>query len=152
MSCHIDYYVRVFVRVYSSAAMMKEASSKTSLVYQCHACKSFETQPIGKFIKTEKGSKYGPATINVNSNCTICGGKVQIGGPFYSHPIHNSQFVSKMIGEIAFNHSKYGTWERMIGMTKMIQEEMDTPLYYVLSKMCAVLHCSSPALSIFMYI
>jgi tRNA (guanine26-N2/guanine27-N2)-dimethyltransferase len=131
---------------------MKQASSKTSMVYFCSGCKTFETQPIGKCIPTEKGSKYGPATFQCASQCQICGGKIQVAGPFYSHPIHNQEFVNKMIGHVAFNYQSYGTWERMAGMAVVISEELlDQPLYYVLPKLCAVLHCTSPPLGTFMY-
>jgi tRNA (guanine26-N2/guanine27-N2)-dimethyltransferase len=144
MSCSIDYYVRIFVVVRNDATVVKQASSKTSLLYYCQSCKSFETQPIGKFIRTEKGSKYGPCAVNISPDCMQCGSKYHIGGPFYSDPLHNKEFVCRMLGHVAHNHALFGTWERMVGMLVMIYEERDDPLYYVLPRMCGILHCSNP--------
>ncbi|KAJ3276776.1 tRNA methyltransferase 1 [Terramyces sp. JEL0728] len=136
ISCHIDYYVRVFVRVYNSAQLMKQSSSKTSMIYHCQQCKSFETQTIGKYNETDKGPKFGPSALD-------------IAGPLYSHPIHDKEFVSRMLGHIATNQSKYGTWERMAGMVMVISEELPVPLYYVLPRMCGVMKCISPSLTTF---
>ncbi|KAJ3325117.1 tRNA methyltransferase 1 [Boothiomyces sp. JEL0866] len=149
ISCHIDYYVRVFVRVYNSAQLMKQSSSKTSMIYHCQQCKSFETQTIGKYSETDKGPKFGPSALDINSSCQHCSHKMHIAGPFYSHPIHNPEFVSRMLGHIATNQSKYGTWERMAGMVMVISEELPNPLYYVLPRMCGVMKCVSPSLTTF---
>lgn len=92
------------------------------MVYSCQGCKTFEVQPIGKFIKTERGSKFGPSSVSVSPECQICNNKVHIAGPFYSDPIHNKDFVSRMIGHVASYHSLYGTWERMAGMLVVISE------------------------------
>jgi tRNA (guanine26-N2/guanine27-N2)-dimethyltransferase len=150
LSLSIDYYVRVFVRVRCNATLAKEASSKSSMLYYCQCCKSYETQTIGKFIKTEKGSKFGPSSLTVNSQCQVCDNICHIAGPFYSAPIHEKQFVESMLGEVSINYSKYGTYERMLGMLVMVLEELPLPFYYVLPRMCGILHCQTPSLSTFM--
>ncbi|KAJ3360352.1 tRNA methyltransferase 1, partial [Kappamyces sp. JEL0680] len=150
MSCHIDYYVRVFVRVHHSAARMKEASSKTAMVVACQTCNTFNTQPLGKLITTDKGCKYGPAVMRMPSLCEICGSKTHIGGPFYCSPIHDRSFVARLIDHVVKHDQSYGTWDRMAGMLMVIYEELvDVPLYYVLPKLCNVLHCTTPPLETF---
>ena len=156
LSCSIDYYVRVFIRVFDSPIQTKKAAryltltSKTSMVYFCPKCKSFELVPIGKYFESEKGAKYGPASVHVSSVCTNCQGKYQIGGPFYSAPLHSPEFLTRMIGHIGQSQTLYGTWTRMAGMLQVISEEIDEPLYYILSKLCSTIHCSSPKLPVFM--
>lgn len=54
-----------------------------------------------------------------------------------------------MLGHIATNQSRYGTWERMAGMVMVISEELPNPLYYVLPRMCGVMKCVSPSLTTF---
>jgi len=54
VSCSIDFYVRVFVRVHDTPVRVKELASKTGLVYQCCQCDSFHIQPLGLL---EFGSK-----------------------------------------------------------------------------------------------
>jgi len=48
LSVHMDFYVRMFVRVYTSAAAVKHSASKQSLFYQCVGCGAYELQPLGK--------------------------------------------------------------------------------------------------------
>jgi tRNA (guanine26-N2/guanine27-N2)-dimethyltransferase len=45
ISLSIDFYVRVFVRVYTSAADVKKIASQTSMIYECIGCESVHYQP-----------------------------------------------------------------------------------------------------------
>ena len=44
----VDFYVRLFVRVYESARECRLSSCKLSNVYQCSQCDSFRLQPLDK--------------------------------------------------------------------------------------------------------
>jgi len=46
LSVSVDFYVRCFVRVYSSAQDAKMAPTKVSYCYQCVGCDTFEMQPV----------------------------------------------------------------------------------------------------------
>ena len=48
LSLSIDFYCRVFVRVYSGQKECKRSSSKLGHVYQCTGCESLAVQPLGK--------------------------------------------------------------------------------------------------------
>lgn len=48
LSLSIDFYVRVFVRVYVSPNDVKESSTKQSYIYQSQGCESFELQRVGR--------------------------------------------------------------------------------------------------------
>lgn len=48
LSLSIDFYVRVFVRVYTSAEKVKDSATKQMYVYQSSGCDSFFTQPVGR--------------------------------------------------------------------------------------------------------
>ena len=48
LSLSIDFYVRVFVRVYTSAIEVKDAATKLMYVYQSSGCDSFYTQAVGR--------------------------------------------------------------------------------------------------------
>ncbi len=48
ISLSIDFYVRVFVRVYTSAEKVKDSASKQMYVFQSSGCDSFFTQPVGR--------------------------------------------------------------------------------------------------------
>jgi len=48
LSLSIDFYVRVFVKVFSGQNTCKKSTSKLGHVYQCSGCESFAIQPLGK--------------------------------------------------------------------------------------------------------
>ncbi|KAI8915819.1 N2,N2-dimethylguanosine tRNA methyltransferase [Gorgonomyces haynaldii] len=145
-SFSIDYYIRVFVRVKDSASAVKEAASKTGVIYNCNGCKSFHIQPMGKYEVNPKGYKGGPARgPPVGPNCEHCGFTFQVAGPLYIAPIHHQEFLSRMLEYVAVNHDQFGTFHRMAGMLCIAKEELPVPLYYVLSSLSNTLHCTSPS-------
>lgn len=48
LSISVDFYVRVFLRVYDSPAEVKRSSLKRAMVYQSLLCPSFFLQPLGR--------------------------------------------------------------------------------------------------------
>jgi tRNA (guanine26-N2/guanine27-N2)-dimethyltransferase len=67
VSCSIDFYVRLFVRVYTSPQEVKKSASKLSHVLQCVNCGSYDLQPIGKVVQRSATSvKFTPATFSGN--------------------------------------------------------------------------------------
>lgn len=64
-----------------------------------------------------------------------------MGGPIWSDPIHDADFVAALhetIQHESFGH--LGTHARLRGMLSVIEEELhDVPLYYAVEKLCSVL-------------
>lgn len=147
VSCSIDFYIRIFVRVIHSPQKVKETSSKTAMVYSCSSCRTYHLQPIGK--TTEKpGSapSYGVSTgPPVGPLCDFCGSKFHVGGPFYSSPLHDKTFVQRMLELVRSpDGNKFGTKDRMLGMLTVISEELDDiPFSYSLSHLTQTLHCAN---------
>lgn len=100
LSCSIDFYIRIFVRVHTSPQEVKKAASKLSHVYQCVECDSYALQPVGKVVRrSETSVKFTPSTFGIRTGqpepstqakadtdsgiscCPHCGGRLQIGGP-----------------------------------------------------------------------
>ncbi|KAF3796626.1 hypothetical protein EJ110_NYTH01769 [Nymphaea thermarum] len=50
LSVSVDFYIRVFVRIYTSANAMKSAPLKLSYVYQCTGCDSFHLQALARTV------------------------------------------------------------------------------------------------------
>ena len=48
LSLSIDFYVRVFVRVYTSPEKVKDSAAKQMYVFQSCGCDSFYTQRVGR--------------------------------------------------------------------------------------------------------
>lgn len=150
LSISADFYIRVFVRVYTSAHKCKFTLSKLSNVFHCTGCDSFTLQPLGCLKKNDKPNnfKFGlPAVPVVPMKCEHCGGTQHMGGPIWSDPIHSSDFVEKLLQNIS---EDLGTFRRIEGVLNMINEELhDSPLYYTLDRLSGTLHTETmPMLAI----
>ncbi|KAI7884382.1 N2,N2-dimethylguanosine tRNA methyltransferase [Lichtheimia hyalospora FSU 10163] len=148
MSCSIDFYLRVFVRVFTSPAEVKKAASKTAVMYECSGCHAYSVQPLGKIDKRENGQdRYTPGTgPPVNALCDSCNSIHHVGGPAWGAALHDQDFVKKMLEHVKANESNYGTHQRMKGMLTVISEEVDAPLYWTIQRLTGTLHCNSPPL------
>lgn len=97
LSVGIDFYLRVFVRVYTSPAEVKKAALKTSLVYQSMGCGSFYLQPTGRFHPPTRGQgngHYSGATgPTCPPQCPETGSGFRVGGPIWSAPMHDLEWV-----------------------------------------------------------
>ncbi|XP_061087511.1 tRNA (guanine(26)-N(2))-dimethyltransferase [Conger conger] len=148
LSVSVDFYIRVFVRVHTGQAKVKNSASKQALVYNCVGCGSFHLQRMGKRISQGKHMRYSPATgPPVSPECEHCGHRHQVGGPIWAEPLHNTQFVQKVLSAVSGNPSRFGTSRRIEGMLSMITEELeDAPLYYTMDNLSSTLHCNTPPL------
>uniref|UniRef100_A0A665VYZ9 tRNA (guanine(26)-N(2))-dimethyltransferase n=1 Tax=Echeneis naucrates TaxID=173247 RepID=A0A665VYZ9_ECHNA len=62
LSVSVDFYIRVFVRVFTGQATVKNSASKQALVYNCVGCGSFHLQRMGR--RTSNGKH---STIHCNT-------------------------------------------------------------------------------------
>uniref|UniRef100_A0A8C7Q706 tRNA (guanine(26)-N(2))-dimethyltransferase n=1 Tax=Oncorhynchus mykiss TaxID=8022 RepID=A0A8C7Q706_ONCMY len=144
----VDFYIRVYVRVHTGQAMVKNSASKQALVYNCVGCGSFHLQRLGK--RTTQGNhiKYSAATgPPVGAECEHCGHRHQLGGPIWGEALHDVSFVQKVLSAVSGNPSRFGTARRIEGMLSMVTEELeDVPLYYTVDNLSSTVHCSTPPL------
>lgn len=147
VSLSIDFYFRLFMCVYTGQKQVKMSVTKSSMVYNCVGCGSFAVHALGTAIPTNGDNfkfvpSFGPP---VGSICLHCGHKHQVGGPIWSAPLHNVDFLDKMLVRLGQDASLFGTIDRMKGMLSVAKEELqDVPLYYVLDEVCNTLHCTPP--------
>ncbi|XP_062106450.1 tRNA (guanine(26)-N(2))-dimethyltransferase 2-like [Humulus lupulus] len=172
LSVQMNFYIRVFVRVYSSASAMKNTPLKLSYVYQCTGCDSFHLQPLGREItkvnkhsvgetmeeqkmKPNKGKNnnsrylpgYGPV---VPQECSDCGKKFNMGGPIWSAPIHDQEWVTSILAGVKSMKDRYPAYDRISAILTTISEELpDAPLFLSLHNLCATLKCTSPSAVMF---
>uniref|UniRef100_A0A7S3G7D6 tRNA (guanine(26)-N(2))-dimethyltransferase n=4 Tax=Palpitomonas bilix TaxID=652834 RepID=A0A7S3G7D6_9EUKA len=139
----MDFYIRVFVRVRTSAAGVKDSPLLASRVYQCTGCGTFELEPVAKF----GNSKYTPATgPKVGQSCPQCGGKWHIGGPIYNGDIHTPSFVDRVLAELD-KEEEFQSHKRLRGLLTAVKEEVHVPLFYSPGSMANTLRCSTPPLA-----
>ncbi|XP_048328232.2 tRNA (guanine(26)-N(2))-dimethyltransferase 2 [Ziziphus jujuba] len=151
LSVQMDFYVRVFVRVYSSASAMKNTPLKLSYVYQCTGCDSFHLQPIGRTATKNNCVKYLPGFGPVvPQECSDCGKKFNMGGPIWSAPIHDQEWVTSILADVKSMKDRYPAYNRISAILTTISEELpDVPLFLSLHNLCATLKCTSPSAVIF---
>ncbi len=156
LSVGIDFYLRVFVRVFKSAAEVKKASVKTSYVHQSLGCGSFYMQPVGKFNGGPGNGSYqassGPTCPPV---CPETGAAFRLGGPIWSAPMHDMEWVMEALNraeeqqeegyEAETGLAPLPTTERMVGLLTAVSEELvDVPLHFTLQDLSGTLHCTCP--------
>ncbi|KAH8283153.1 hypothetical protein KR054_012453, partial [Drosophila jambulina] len=147
LSISADFYIRIFVRVHVGQAQCKLSMSKQSWMYQCTGCETFTLQPLGitkpnPTAGNPQQLKFGiPTGPAVNSQCEHCGHRHHLGGPIWSAPLHNPEFVGDLLKAVQEPPlESLGTQRRIVGVLSMVQEELqDVPLYYTPDKLCCVL-------------
>ena len=129
----VDFYFRLFIKVYNGPNKCKDSVVKTAMVYHCNGCSSFELQKLGVRQEGKGGHyKYTPATgPQIPEKCKHCGSKLHIGGPVSTAPLHDKTFVERIINSVRESPERFKTSRRIEGMLSMIMEELDVPFYYV---------------------
>lgn len=70
LSISVDFYIRVYVQVYTSQLKCKENTTKLGYLYQCTGCESMTMQPLGA--RKPNGGYKLPNGPVVNQRCEIC--------------------------------------------------------------------------------
>ncbi|AEE73792.1 putative tRNA (guanine(26)-N(2))-dimethyltransferase [Arabidopsis thaliana] len=151
LSVQMDFYVRVFVRVYTSASAMKNTPLKLSYVYQCIGCDSFHLQPVGRSLPKNNSVRYLPAIGPVvKQDCNHCGKKYNMGGPIWSAPMHDPEWVTSILNSVKSMKDRYPAYDRISAVLTTVSEELlDVPLFLSLHNLCATLKCISPSAAMF---
>ncbi|KAF8778251.1 tRNA (guanine(26)-N(2))-dimethyltransferase like protein [Argiope bruennichi] len=148
LSLSVDFYVRVFVQVFTSPATVKESICKLSMVFVCSGCGSFYLQPVGTKTITPHGQKYTPSVgPPIDRKCSICGhSSFKMCGPIWSHKLHDKVFIQKTVQHIEEESSLYNTSKRMVGMLNVVLEELeDFPLFHRIEQLSSILHVKAPS-------
>uniref|UniRef100_A0A8C8TL21 tRNA (guanine(26)-N(2))-dimethyltransferase n=1 Tax=Peromyscus maniculatus bairdii TaxID=230844 RepID=A0A8C8TL21_PERMB len=120
LSISADFYVRVFVRVFTGQAKVK-SSARVKFSAAC-----------------------GPP---VTPECEHCGQRHQLGGPMWADPIHDLDFVGRVLEAVTTNPGRFHTSKRIQGVLSVVTEELpDVPLYYTLDHLSSTIHCNTPSL------
>ena len=134
LSLSIDFYARVFVRIHKSPAEVKFMSGNTILVYNCdQGCGAWSTQPLAQ-TRTKLDKKGNPFYAYslvqgpvAGSNCEHCGFRTHIGGPMWGGPLHNPDFIRKILNMLPeLDRNTYQTVDRIEGvLTTALEEDLD---------------------------
>jgi hypothetical protein len=112
LSLSVDFYIRVFVRIYDSPVEVKRSLLRRTMVHQSVQCESFYCQPMGSTHKSKKGGGdlYSGAHVTVRicifihaCTCTWSGLVWSVFSLLLPHllsvllPLHYSYFYSTII-------------------------------------------------------
>ncbi len=156
LSLSIDFYVRVFVRVYTSAKTeVRDGALKLSHVYQSQGCDSFYLSPVGRVKVNGNSRKYGPGycvlsddSFGKTAACPETGAQFTVGGPIWNGPIHDADWIK---GVLEYMKGRgFAAEQKIRGLLTCALEELpDVPLHLDLHSMCKVLKCSVPPHHVF---
>ncbi|KAJ5594569.1 tRNA (guanine(26)-N(2))-dimethyltransferase [Penicillium hispanicum] len=137
LSLSIDFYARVFVRVYRSPAQVKFTAGNTLLVYSCDSgCGAWSTQPLAT-VRQKLDRKGNPVHHHglakgpsAGPYCEHCGFKTHLAGPMWGGPLHNLHFIQKVLDILPkLDSNTYQTIPRIEGMlTTALEEDLDLTL------------------------
>ncbi|XP_032686440.1 probable tRNA (guanine(26)-N(2))-dimethyltransferase [Odontomachus brunneus] len=145
LSVSVDFYIRVFVKVFTSHDKCKENSTKIGMLYQCTGCESIKFQTL---VTKKPSSNYKLLCAPVvDQLCEHCRHWQHMGGPIWLGPLHDQAFVSQMLCNLS--SMELGTLKRMKGVLTMIHEELDVPLYYNLNRLMSIVKCQVPPMLVF---
>ena len=157
VSLSVDFYIRVFVRVFESPLEVKKSSLKRIMVYQSTQCPSFYIHRLGQITGTNKEGNpinYGAVPYQGPSKCEETNGNLKIGGPFWGDPLHSQDVVDELLKTVEnlMKDENDGntvpppaTGKRIIGILTSISEELkDVPFHYSLPDLAACVHIVTP--------
>lgn len=148
ISVSVDFYVRLFVVVQTGKNECKSTASKLSMVYQCVGCHNMTWQPLMKSVEKRYSRAHGPPT---DTKCEFCHSRLSFGGPLYSEPIHDLEFVQSLLTSLDNPElGELNTEKRIRGILSVISEELpNCPLYLSLDATASILKLSVPSLVMF---
>ena len=151
LSLSIDFYIRVFVRVYTSPAVVKNTGLKHSYLFQSQGCDSFELMKVGRLQEKGNSKKYGPGFAPpVPQKCPETGASYTMGGPIWSDPIHDPEWIKGIIDHMKQRKDRYKAFDKIHGLLMNCLEELpDVPLYLDLHSVCKTVKASIPRHDVF---
>ena len=147
LSLSIDFYVRVFVRVYEGQMHVKDGASKMGVVYQCTGCEAMYLQRLGRLAMARDGAttKHSPAVgPPIPTHCPDCSSTFRVGGPVYLEALHDSAFITSSLEYAEQHKSDFSTYPRIQAMLNVARKELPVPFYVCMSHLCHVLHAPQP--------
>jgi tRNA (guanine26-N2/guanine27-N2)-dimethyltransferase len=136
LSLSIDFYARVFVKVWKSPADVKFLAGKTIVVHNCdQGCGAWSTETLSRNIL--KRNKSGKGTFwkhvfsqapNTAPECEHCGKYRHLAGPMWGGPLHSRKFIQKILDDLpTVDKDIYHTTTRIEGMLTLALEEEIPP-------------------------
>jgi tRNA (guanine26-N2/guanine27-N2)-dimethyltransferase len=130
LSCSLNFYIRMFVRVHDSKLQTKLAPTKLAMLLQAQGIDSFALQPFARTAK-QNAHKVLPGQVRPEAEVADSGGDAvgkkrsryegapgsefygyphEIAGPIWAEPIHSPAFVTSVLQRVASEPDWSGEW------------------------------------------
>ncbi len=122
LSLSVDFYVRVIVQI-------KKRNGKSVINNNSYfsICDCLNNKPQGIY------SSY-------NDICDVCNNKMKWYGLFWNKCLYNKIIIDKIYNNLEKNEQNN---KRLLGIIRLIQQELDVPFYYELPLLCSKAKISS---------
>ncbi|KAG2382245.1 hypothetical protein C9374_005447 [Naegleria lovaniensis] len=151
LSLSVDFYVRVFLRVYSSSEKVKNIYKEMGNVFVCSGCEAFYTETFGgrSSANSKQFHEHGTRAETIpKEQCPECGWRLKLSGPMWLGPLHDSEFITKCLDHVQKNTQLFSTHKRIIGLLTVAKSELpDAPLYHAVDHISSVLKCMNPPMT-----
>jgi tRNA (guanine26-N2/guanine27-N2)-dimethyltransferase len=169
ISLSVDFYVRVFVRVFESPQEVKNSCLKRCMLFQSLNTPSFYIHPLAH---CNAKNNYNPCVVKIPSlkndfnsskdeksleNDADDDGSTgfKMGGPFWSAPIHKQEIADELLRRAKYYEREateqekrlhpMDTIKRILGMLTLISEEVkEAPFHYNLPDLASTVRCQVP--------
>ena len=143
LSLAANFYFRVFVRVWDDSP--NDIAETNSLFFYSPDTHYYYLQPIGKKVVRNGNASVRQAPVTVPGfTDPYTGTPMQIGGPLYTGPIQNKDFIKKLLDNIP-KMKYFATIPRIEATLNSCIREIDAPFYHDLSIYTSILRCRTPS-------
>jgi len=160
LSLSVDFYVRVFVRVFESPLEVKKSLTRRMMVHQSTQCESFYMQPMGTTLNKGKAKPtFAGAHCEAPAICPETGGRMRLGGPYWAGQLHEQSIVDEILKRVSEGDPTGNTPDgplpfavttapRIQSVLGVISEELkDVPLFYTLPDLSSTVHVKMPVMN-----
>lgn len=153
LSACVDFYARIFVRVYTSKSGTKASPLRESMIAQCVGCDTFKLHQRFQ-VNARDGSKASYGRVpEFPRDCPDCGWRMAVGGPIWNGPLHDPDAVAFMRSELDREREAAGGVLDASGkaralLTNALEEDQREPLFFHLHSMAATLRGSCPSMTL----
>ncbi len=143
VSMSVDFYIRVVVRVYTSAAKVKGVATQLAMFHHCTGCRAWQASPLGH-AKTKNGNvSYHASSAPLTSPCPHCAYPQTMAGPLWCGPLHNAEYLKLLETEVMEAPETIKSVPGLRGYVRTMQMELEAPMYFALDFLVGTMHCSS---------
>uniref|UniRef100_M8C2C6 tRNA (guanine(26)-N(2))-dimethyltransferase n=1 Tax=Aegilops tauschii TaxID=37682 RepID=M8C2C6_AEGTA len=112
---------------------------------------SISMKSLGRTVTKNNSLKHAPGIGPVvPQECSDCGKKFNVGGPIWSAPIHDQDWVLSTLTDVRQMKDRYPAYNKITSVLTTVSEELhEIPLFFSLHNISGTVKCTSPSAVMF---